>query len=209
MYKVFINDIPLFIHNNNIFNALENNAVELSSPNEMTPEWLHRRTAEGDILAAAYNCSEPVETYWKEWAAQFKNIEAAGGLVLRNDGHFLGMFRLEKWDLPKGKAEADESIETTAIREVEEECGIFGLSVEKKLLNTYHTYPLGKKYVLKRTHWYLMRWDGSGEMTPQTDEGIKELRWFSPAEADEFCAQTYGSVAEVVRRGLSESASKT
>lgn len=132
MYKVFINDIPLFIHNDKSLSRLEKGTITLHEPREMTPKWLQRATVEGQISGAAYFAPKPLHMYWKEWASQYKNIEAAGGLVLRSDGHFLGIFRLGKWDLPKGKAEKGESMETTALREVEEECGIFGLSVEKK-----------------------------------------------------------------------------
>jgi 8-oxo-dGTP pyrophosphatase MutT (NUDIX family) len=59
--------------------------------------------------------------------------------------------------LPKGKLEFNEDIAECAVREVEEECGIDDVSIESKLLQTYHTYTIEGKMILKETHWYLMK----------------------------------------------------
>ena len=77
-------------------------------------------------------------------------IEAAGGLVYNSDKKALMIFRNGKWDLPKGKIELGELIEECAIREVEEECGIYDLQIENKLIDTYHTYVLNSIKVLKK-----------------------------------------------------------
>ena len=62
-------------------------------------------------------------------------------------------------------------IETAAIREVEEECGVFNLEIVKKLITTYHIYyQNGMK--LKKTHWFLMHSDYNKELVPQLEEGI-------------------------------------
>lgn len=53
-----------------------------------------------------------------------KFILAAGGLVKNTEDQWLLIFRLGKWDLPKGKLENGETPEAAALREVEEECGI-------------------------------------------------------------------------------------
>ena len=56
---------------------------------------------------------------------------------------FLLIFRDEMWDLPKGKQEPDEEISKTALREVEEECGISGMDLEKLLcINLIPLYRL-------------------------------------------------------------------
>jgi 8-oxo-dGTP pyrophosphatase MutT (NUDIX family) len=65
-------------------------------------------------------------------------IEAAGGLVLNERGNLLMIFRRGKWDLPKGKRDAGESIETCAVREVEEETGLVGVQLLK---------PVGKQAI--------------------------------------------------------------
>ena len=54
----------------------------------------------------------------------FTNIAAAGGLVKNERGEKLFIFRLGKWDLPKGKLSGKETAEEAAIREVKEETGL-------------------------------------------------------------------------------------
>ena len=48
-------------------------------------------------------------------------IEAAGGLVVNDEGKILMILRRGKWDLPKGKLDENETIEKCAEREVIEE----------------------------------------------------------------------------------------
>ena len=96
-----------------------------------------------------------LEVGWKCFLSIFNKVSAAGGLVLNSKEEILFIYRSNKWDLPKGSIEKGESIEETAIREVEEECGIFNLKVIKPLLTTFHIYfQNGMK--LKETFWFLM-----------------------------------------------------
>lgn len=199
MYKVFINDTPLFIHNRKDVKKQKINGIREIDPAETTPECLYEISARTDVEAMVYFTEKKATEYWSEWKKQFINIDAAGGMVIRSDRSFLGIYRMDKWDLPKGKADPGETPEVTALREVEEECGISGLEVVRKITDTFHIYPLRGDFVLKKTSWFLMSWNGSGELTPETEEGIEELRWFTKSDVETFCADTYGSVAEVVR----------
>ncbi len=165
----------------------------------MCPDRLYQITGQKSLKGLFFIPETNLEKYWAQWKHQFINIEAAGGVVRRPDKSFLAIYRLGKWDLPKGKAEEGETPETTAVREVEEECGIEGVSVIDKLTETYHVYPYKDGFALKRTHWFLLNWNENGEFVPQAEEGIEELRWFDQSELDEFYTSTYGSVAEVVR----------
>src|SRR3546814_13598 len=76
--------------------------------------------------------------YFNGIKKKFRVIKAAGGLVKNGDGDYLFIFRLGKWDLPKGKVEPGESMKTAAVREVEEECGIRVDYLGQKLSTTYH-----------------------------------------------------------------------
>ncbi len=107
--------------------------------------------------------------------------------------------RLGRWDLPKGKLEEGEEIASCALREGVEECGLGGLELGPKLLETVHAYTQnGQKYV-KTTHWYRMSVSGRPELTPQTEEGIEDVRWMAEAEWRAAAADTYPSIQEVMR----------
>ena len=78
-----------------------------------------------------------------------KQIIAAGGLVTNAQGEILWIFRRGFWDLPKGKLDEGETIQSCAIREVEEETGVGKLSITQKLQKTYHIFKRNGKYKLK------------------------------------------------------------
>ncbi len=111
----------------------------------------------------------------------FKLIEAAGGLVIKND-KLLFIKRLGKWDLPKGKMEKGELVAETALREVEEECQITA-SLDRFVGSTWHTYQHKGHDILKNTHWYKMVCLNDSQMQPQTEEHIEEVCWL---DADEI-----------------------
>ncbi len=60
----------------------------------------------------------------------FTVIQAGGGLVLNEKNELLMIFRRGKWDLPKGKIDAGETIDMTALREVSEETGLTKLQLQ-------------------------------------------------------------------------------
>lgn len=78
------------------------------------------------------------ETVFQNLKNKIKLIKAAGGLVKNGDGDYLFIYRLGKWDLPKGKVEDNEKMREAAVREVEEECGIKINYLGKK---NYHIIP--------------------------------------------------------------------
>lgn len=171
-----------------------------------------RSTGKSDVLNAELAISkgakvihiiaENPEDSWDRFRAQFEFIQAAGGLVTREDGSLLFIFRKNKWDLPKGKVEDGEDLLQGAHREVEEECSISGLEVQERMSDTWHTYVQDAVPVLKCTAWYLMRYDGHETPIPQALEGITEVRWIKPDKISMVAANTYPSVMEVVNEYL-------
>jgi len=105
---------------------------------------------------------------------QFKIVKAAGGIVVKED-KILMIFRLKKWDLPKGKLRKKEDSEKGAKREVEEECNI-KVEVKEKICKTWHTYVRKGRRILKKTTWYLMENVNDSMMRPQIEEYIEEVR---------------------------------
>jgi len=145
---------------------------------------------------------ENLEDLWDAFQRKYTAIMAAGGLVKISENKYLLIFRNGKWDIPKGKAEEGENIEQTAIREVEEECGIAGVKIIEKLPNTYHTYTIGEQKILKETHWFLMQYDGDETPKPQTEEGITEVRWVKKNEMKELLENSFSSIKELIQSSL-------
>lgn len=127
-------------------------------------------------------------------------IEAAGGMVMNSNDQLLLMLRRGQWDMPKGKLDDGESIEECALREVEEETGLAKLLLEKKLMVTYHTYKIGGQEVIKPSHWYLMKFLGTENPVPQTEEDITEIRWVNKTEANQLLELMFPSIREMVEK---------
>jgi 8-oxo-dGTP pyrophosphatase MutT (NUDIX family) len=128
----------------------------------------------------------------------FNVVEAAGGIVKNPAGEYLFIFRNGKWDLPKGKIEKGETIEDAAVREVEEECGIKGLTISKPVETTYHTYVRDDREVFKPTYWFEMTSSDTSALVPQEDEGITEVRWISVKDLDMVKNNTYPSIQDIL-----------
>lgn len=128
----------------------------------------------------------------------FTPITAAGGAVFNHNNHLLMIHRNGRWDLPKGKLEIGEKIEECALREVEEECGAGGLTLGEKICNTYHIYNMYNMWVLKTTHWYKMFCPTNQHFTPQTEEGITEVKWIDYPIPEDYYNNTYYTIKEVV-----------
>jgi len=126
---------------------------------------------------------------------QFKIIKASGGVVRKGD-KVLMIYRLKKWDLPKGKLKKGEDALKGAKREVEEECNI-KIDLREKLCSTWHTYIRKDKRILKKTNWYLMNCVDDSNMRPQLEEFIEEVRWMKKEDIQKALKNSYLSIEEV------------
>ncbi len=130
-----------------------------------------------------------------------KKIVAAGGLAENEKGEILMMFRRGFWDLPKGKLDDGETIETCAMREVQEETGLQDVQLISFLCKTYHEYfdKWINEDVIKETWWYLMKSSSSEKLIPQTEEDIEQLIWIDKKQMDKYLENTYPSIKEVIK----------
>ena len=119
---------------------------------------------------------------------------AGGGKVYNQKNEILFIFRNGKWDLPKGKAEAKETINQTALREVEEETGISGLSIIKPLDITYHVFKRMDQFYIKITYWFKMNSDYEGVLIPQEKEGITKVKWISESKLTKVLNNSYANI---------------
>tara|TARA_A100001015_G_scaffold305486_1_gene398274 strand:+ start:3463 stop:3873 length:411 start_codon:yes stop_codon:yes gene_type:complete len=126
------------------------------------------------------------------------NVVAAGGKVLNSSGRILFIFRNGKWDLPKGKTESNETIDQTALREVEEETGIKGLYITKPLEITYHILKRNNKYQIKKTYWFEMYSDYKADLSPQLSEGITKVKWIGPKKLKKVKKNIYANIEGLI-----------
>ena len=110
-----------------------------------------------------------------------------------NKNDILFIYRNNIWDLPKGRIEKNESIETAAIREVEEECSIFNLTIEKQLIRTYHIY-FQNKNKLKLTYWFLMNSNYNKPLIPQIEEGLTKVEFIKEKSIDTILKESYANI---------------
>lgn len=141
---------------------------------------------------------ENQELLLKKFLGLLPNIVAGGGKVLNAEGKILFIFRNGKWDLPKGKAEHKETIDQTALREVEEETGIRGLTITKPLEITYHIFKRNNQYFIKKTYWFEMFSDYSGDFKPQINEGITKVKWIGPKKLKKVKTNIYANIEALI-----------
>lgn len=200
-YQVFINEHKLELKGVIKRNQQAGNVLEVigtdSEELKCLVNWLFGE--EKAVFTVQVVVEEP-ELVWKEFQQLFVFIEAAGGLVANKRDELLFIHRLGKWDLPKGKMESGEIPVESALREVEEECGITQLVAKESFGETYHMYQHKGQVVLKRTHWFLMEYGGEEELVPQAEEGIEKAVWVKAKEMEEQIEHTYVSLKSMLRR---------
>ena len=148
---------------------------------------------------------EDLDKLIKKFIKHFQLIEAAGGIVQNEKKQLLFIYRLDKWDLPKGKIEKGEGIETAALREIEEETGLTHLIIKNKIGETYHTYNAFGKHYFKITHWFYVSCPSDQTLVPQTEENIEEIKWFAKKNLATALGNTYPSIKDILQKFLNPS----
>ncbi len=189
MYKVFVNDRPLFLTN------------KVSKETDFQNFLLESIDIKGLIVKIYQNKIDKAILYHPDEKLLLKTlkskipvVKAGGGLVYNSKGEVLFIFRNGKWDLPKGGKEKNETMRETAIREVEEETGVNGLSITRKLEKTYHIFKRNGVYKLKQTHWFEMKSNFEGIPQGQIEEGIEKVVWISKDEIPNLLENSYENI---------------
>ena len=201
MYKVFLNDRLIRIETpDNITINKPNTTFDETATPVFVKEWFQSfvRSSEKEVVVSHARPS----FFLNLFRSAFINVPAAGGLV-RSYNKILFIYRRGKWDLPKGKIDEGETAVEAALREVEEECGISGHSIVKKLPSTFHVYTSPYKnsfgkWIFKETVWFEMNYSGNSMGTPQAAEGIISLNWVAVDELESIYKQTYENLKEII-----------
>lgn len=224
--NLFVNDIPVRIlkpgkipEPGDINIAIDAKTEAITKAQLMNHVWVKNATIDDlDIILDQVNSRVPmnlrslfvsvdnyelVKIYLKK---KFKVIKAAGGLVRKKD-KFLMIYRMKKWDLPKGKKENNETYPQTADREVNEECNVV-VKLGKKICTTWHTYTMNKNTMLKKTRWFVMDLIDDSKSRPATEEDIEELRWMTQKEVYHALENSYRSIHFVFEEYYSKAEKK-
>jgi 8-oxo-dGTP pyrophosphatase MutT (NUDIX family) len=133
-----------------------------------------------------------------------KDLVSAGGVVYRSENGFIDMALCGRrnpilWGLPKGTPNPGESLEETALREVNEETGL-NIALEGPLGHIVYWFTPEEEYVHchKKVYFYLMRHVG-GNMGHH-DLEYDVVKWFHAEEA--LRAMTYPSEIQMVEKAL-------
>ncbi len=193
MYKVFINDKPIILTNKveqetNFKNYLLRTVNIAKVIKEL------QNTNLQSIRLIDNNKDKLLKLFLK----LLPNVIAGGGKVYNAEGDILFIYRNNKWDLPKGKAESKETIDKTAIREVEEETGVQGLSIVKPLEMTYHIFKRNGRHRIKITYWFEMKTNYKGKLIPQEKEGITKVEWLNPKQINKAMENSYANIKALV-----------
>ncbi|HKI89001.1 MAG TPA: NUDIX domain-containing protein [Draconibacterium sp.] len=201
MYKVFLNEKLIRISGRvNITLNKPTRLFEDDCTAEEVKKWFELFSANSEKEVFLIH-SNPAD-FFELFQSAFIPIQAAGGVVIRKN-RLLFIFRNEKWDLPKGKIDEGETAREAALREVEEECGISGHSIVKRLPPTYHMFRSPHKnnkgeWIFKETFWFEMKYYGEITGTPQLEEGITLLKWYSKKQLDEVWSNTYENLKPII-----------
>jgi len=143
-----------------------------------------------------------IKHLWRIFRIYFNEVQAAGGLVKHPSGSYLFIEKKGRLDLPKGHVEPDEDVESCALREVGEECGISGHYIIKPLAPSYHSYSWEGISYLKKTNWFLMKYDGEMIAEPQTEEGITKVEWLLPDEFNNLKKSAWYSLMDILNSSV-------
>ena len=200
-YEVHIDGKPFIIGERPDLRAVPPGwlVTHVAHPGELQ-ELRERAIARADVKGV-HVFHEDVSRLWEWFTAGYRFVQAAGGAVTEPQGRLLAIHRLGRWHLPKGKVEPEEAIDAAALREVEEECGVSDLRMERLLCSTWHTYERMDFQHLKRTDWFLMASEGKERPIPQTEEDIDDVRWMDEAGVAELAGRL-GQLQGVICVGL-------
>lgn len=210
--NLFVNDIPVQIigkdaapHEGDVNHGIDASVEPITKAGLIHHVWIKNVSVQDmDLLLDLINTKVPTNLLSLHISVndydaicvflvkKFKVIKAAGGLVKKKD-RFLMIYRMKKWDLPKGKKESGEKYKQTALREVEEECNV-KVKLGKKICTTWHTYTMNKNSMLKKTRWYEMELLDDSRIKPSIEEDIEEIRWMTQKEVYHALENSYKSI---------------
>ena len=179
MYKIFINNTPLYLMESKAVSAdwkNQSKSVVMPHIDRKSLFWYIDKLEKNSDMNYILLHTNDLDKLWADFKSIYKIVQAAGGVVENAEGKTLLIFRRDFWDLPKGKIDKGETKEHAAVREVQEETGIQQIELLNPIQTTYHTFQQKEKRILKETFWYKMKTQES-ILIPQAEEDIEQAIW--------------------------------
>ncbi len=193
MHKVFVNNKPIYLTTKvEKETNFKNYLLKTVSIGKVIKDLKETK------LEAVRLIDTDKENLVKNFLKLLPNAIAGGGKVYNEEGKVLFIYRNDKWDLPKGGKERRETIDQAAIREVEEETGVSGLSITKPLEMTYHIFKRNGRHKIKITYWFEMKTNYTGELVPQAKEGITKAEWLTQEQVNIAMNNSYANIKLLV-----------
>ena len=219
MKTIFVNDIPIhFKELNNLKLKKEDFDTHVDGSSGIIPKKLYSRVLIFDSTIKTivdllkkmtkhkfkkiYSITITLKGYKKvvkDLKKMFKIIKAGGGVVQNSNKEILFIYRMKKWDLPKGKLDKGETIKECAKREVEEETKV-KVECGSKIISTWHTYTRNKKFILKKTTWFTMKCIDDSKMKPQKKEKIEKVEWMKGSSVEDILLNSYKTLNHVMKK---------
>ena len=204
IYKVFLNNFSIFFTDScteydSLINPVHCKPYKVIDSCQNLIIFLKRVNyiIDQDLLCVGKN----PKMLFDAFKLQFQYVVAAGGVVQNTDNKLLIIYKNKYWDLPKGKVNHKESIESAAIREVQEETNVQNLKIVTNLISTYHIYKCIYNdfgFTLKETKWFLMGTNVISNLAPDESEGISAVKWLDPVEMKNL--KTYRSINFLLKK---------
>ena len=199
MHRIYFEKRSLVICRNDDPSLSDPNAVEFRLGDRLDIHTFVGMFESSPSLQKIYIPSDDIEGTYRRVCKEFKEVNAAGGLVSNRRGDYLLINRNSLWDLPKGHQEEGEDIAVTALREVQEETGVLALELKDLICITDHTYVRNGIWHLKHTWWYDMLYTDPVDLTPQREEDITKAAWVAKSSLPPYLQNSYPSIVEVFR----------
>jgi 8-oxo-dGTP pyrophosphatase MutT (NUDIX family) len=197
--KIFINEKYVELLESKPGNLLpEEHVIEYTSVKQLKKTFQVFEENDHQMKLVIWSDKEDISLK-RDFFHLFKRVDAAGGLVKNEKGEMLFIFRLGKWDLPKGKLAEKETPGEAALREVKEETGLLELRITGSLPSTFHIYTRKGKQILKQTYWFEMEAKSAQSLIPQMEEEISEVRWVGREDLKTVLSNTYESIREFLK----------
>ena len=200
-FKIYVKNTPVYLvnaptENVQLSSKEEIKTLQIGQPDEIRSIFREINQFSNYPASAIFSPHHSAEVLFNSLLAHYNHEIAAGGLVVNENNDVLLIFRRGCWDLPKGKLDQGEDWDQAAKREVEEETGVRVKELGDLLHTTFYTFQRKGRDTLKETRWYLMK-GGEGDLKPQVEEDIQEVRWVSKEELTPYLADSFPSLLDV------------